>query len=346
MARVPLGYNAQAMPTNRWLDPRAELSEPQLRTLRPRTLEEFVGQEKVKERLKVYIQAAKARGEPLDHVLLLSPPGLGKTTLAHIIAHEMGVKIKVSSGPALERPGDLAAILTHLSPGDILFVDEIHRLRPQVEEILYPAMEDWKLPIVLGEGPHARCIELPLAPFTLIGATTREGLLTTPLRDRFEVVFRLDFYRPEELAEILVRAAQRLGIGIEPEAAWELAQRARGTPRIALRLLRRARDVAQVQGLSTITHGVAQETLRMLGIDKEGLDELDRRILEVMIDRFDGGPVGLETLSAALGEDPETISELYEPYLIALGFIRKTPQGRVATERAYAHLGRPFPRLL
>ncbi len=331
---------------NRWLDPRAELTEPQLRTLRPRTLEEFVGQEKVKERLKVYIQAAKARGEPLDHVLLLSPPGLGKTTLAHIIAHEMGVKIKVSSGPALERPGDLAAILTHLSPGDILFVDEIHRLRPQVEEILYPAMEDWKLPIVLGEGPHARCIELPLAPFTLIGATTREGLLTTPLRDRFEVVFRLDFYRPEELAEILLRAAQRLGIGIEPEAAWELAQRARGTPRIALRLLRRARDVAQVQGLSTITHAVAQETLRMLGIDEEGLDELDRRILEVMIDRFDGGPVGLETLSAALGEDPETISELYEPYLIALGFIRKTPQGRVATERAYTHLGRPFPRLL
>lgn len=331
---------------SRWLDPRAELAEPQLRTLRPKTLEEFVGQEKVKERLKVYIQAAKARGEPLDHVLLLSPPGLGKTTLAHIIAQEMGVKIKVSSGPALERPGDLAAILTHLSPGDILFVDEIHRLRPQVEEILYPAMEDWKLPIVLGEGPHARCIELPLAPFTLIGATTREGLLTTPLRDRFEVVFRLDFYRPEELAEIIARAAQRLGIGIEPQAAWELAQRARGTPRIALRLLRRARDVAQVQGLSSITHGVAQETLRMLGIDEEGLDELDRRILEVMIDRFDGGPVGLETLSAALGEDPETISELYEPYLIALGFIRKTPQGRVATERAYAHLGRPFPRLL
>jgi len=215
-----------------------------------------------------------------------------------------------------------------------------------VEEILYPAMEDWKLPIVLGEGPHARCIELPLAPFTLIGATTREGLLTTPLRDRFEVVFRLDFYRPEELAEILTRAAQRLGIGIEPEAAWELAQRARGTPRIALRLLRRARDVAQVQGLSTVTHAVAQETLRMLGIDEEGLDELDRRILEVMIDRFDGGPVGLETLSAALGEDPETISELYEPYLIGLGFIRQTPQGRVATERAYAHLGRPFPRLL
>ncbi|MBC7317736.1 Holliday junction branch migration DNA helicase RuvB [Candidatus Bipolaricaulota bacterium] len=329
-----------------WRNLRPDVVEPQLRTLRPRTLDEFVGQEKVKERLRVYIQAAKARGEPLDHVLLLSPPGLGKTTLAHIIANEMGVQIKVSSGPALERPGDLAAILTHLSPGDILFVDEIHRLRPQVEEILYPAMEDWKLPIVLGEGPHARCIELSLAPFTLIGATTREGLLTTPLRDRFEVVFRLEFYRPEELAEIVRRAAPRLGVEIEPEAARELGTRARGTPRIALRLLRRARDVAQVQGLNTITLAVAQETLRMLGIDEEGLDELDRRILEVVIDRFDGGPVGLETLSAALGEDPNTIAELYEPYLIALGFIRKTPQGRMATERAYAHLSRPFPRLL
>lgn len=329
-----------------WLDPQAEAAEPQLRALRPQTLAEFVGQEKIKERLRVYIQAAKARGEPLDHVLLLSPPGLGKTTLAHIIAHEMGVQIKVSSGPALERPGDLAAILTHLAPGDILFVDEIHRLHPKVEEILYPAMEDWKLPIVLGEGPHARCIELPLAPFTLIGATTREGLLTTPLRDRFEVVFRLEFYRPEELAEILRRAAPKLGVEITADAAQELGARARGTPRIALRLLRRARDVAQVQGLSTITLAVARETLRMLGIDEAGLDELDRRILAVMIERFEGGPVGLETLSAALGEDPETIAELYEPYLIALGFIRKTPQGRVATERAYTHLGRTPSRLL
>lgn len=332
--------------SSRWLDPRPEVAEPQLRTLRPKTLAEFVGQEKVKERLRVYIQAAKARGEPLDHVLLLSPPGLGKTTLAHIIANEMGVQIKVSSGPALERPGDLAAILTHLSPGDILFVDEIHRLRPQVEEILYPAMEDWRLPIVLGEGPHARCIELSLSPFTLIGATTREGLLTTPLRDRFEVVFRLEFYQPEELAEIVRRAAPRLGVEIEPEAAWELGTKARGTPRIALRLLRRARDLAQVQGMTTITTVVAKETLKMLGIDEQGLDELDRRILEVMIDRFNGGPVGLETLSAALGEDPDTIADLYEPYLIALGFIKKTPQGRMATERAYAHLGRPFPRLI
>jgi len=332
--------------SSRWLDPRPEAAEPQLRTLRPKTLAEFVGQEKVKERLRVYIQAAKARGEPLDHVLLLSPPGLGKTTLAHIIANEMGVQIKVSSGPALERPGDLAAILTHLSPGDILFVDEIHRLRPQVEEILYPAMEDWRLPIVLGEGPHARCIELSLSPFTLIGATTREGLLTTPLRDRFEVVFRLEFYQPEELAEIVRRAAPRLGVAIEPEAAWELGTKARGTPRIALRLLRRARDLAQVQGMTTITTAVAKETLKMLGIDEQGLDELDRRILEVMIDRFNGGPVGLETLSAALGEDPDTIADLYEPYLIALGFIKKTPQGRMATERAYAHLGRSFPRLI
>lgn len=338
------GYNAGTM--GRWLDPRLEAAEPQLRTFRPRTLAEFVGQERVKERLRVYMQAARVRGEPLDHVLLLSPPGLGKTSLAHIIAQEMDVQIKVSSGPALERPGDLAAILTHLSPGDILFVDEIHRLRPQVEEILYPAMEDWKLPIVLGEGPHARCIELSLPPFTLIGATTREGLLTTPLRERFEVVFRLEFYRPEELAEILKRAAPRLGVEIEPEAARELGARARGTPRIALRLLRRARDVAQVQGLNIITREVAQETLRMLGIDEEGLDELDRRILAVMIGQFDGGPVGLETLSAALGEDPDTIGELYEPYLIALGFIRKTPQGRTATERAYAHLGRASPRLI
>ena len=332
--------------SSRGLDPRPEVAGPQLRTLRPKTLAEFVGQEKVKERLRVYIQAAKARGEPLDHVLLLSPPGLGKTTLAHIIASEMGVQIKVSSGPALERPGDLAAILTHLSPGDILFVDEIHRLRPQVEEILYPAMEDWRLPIVLGEGPHARCIELPLSPFTLIGATTREGLLTTPLRDRFEVVFRLEFYQPEELAEIVRRAAPRLGMEIEPAAAWELGAKARGTPRIALRLLRRARDLAQVRGMTTVTAAVAKETLRMLGIDEQGLDELDRRILEVVIDRFNGGPVGLETLGAALGEDPDTIADLYEPYLIALGFIKKTPQGRMATERAYAHLGRPFPRLI
>lgn len=328
------------------MDPKRETADLGLRTFRPTTLDEFVGQDGVRERLRVYLEAAKARGEPLDHVLLLSPPGLGKTTLAHIIAHELGVRIKVSSGPALERPGDLAAILTHLAPGDVFFVDEIHRLRPQVEEVLYPAMEDGKLPIVLGEGPHARSIQLDLSPFTLIGATTREGLLTTPLRDRFEVVFRLDYYKPEELAEILRRAAPQLGVKLEPQAAWELATKARGTPRIALRLLRRARDVAQVRGSPTLTQALAQETLRMLGIDEEGLDELDRKILKVLIERFEGGPVGLETLAAALAEDPETIADLYEPYLISLGFIRRTPQGRVATDRAYAHLGRAPSRLL
>ncbi len=331
---------------NRITAPERQEGDPSGRTLRPQLLAEFVGQAPIRERLQVYIPAAKARGEPLDHVLLLSPPGLGKTTLAHIIAREMGSEIKVSSGPAIERPGDLAAILTHLSPGDILFVDEIHRLRPQVEEVLYPAMEDYKLDIVVGDGPHARSIRLDLAPFTLVGATTREGLLTTPLRDRFEVVFRFEFYGPEELAEIVVRAAPRIGCEIDREAARVLAERARGTPRIAIRLLRRARDVAQVGRMSRITARAAQDTLEMLGIDGMGLDALDRRILEALIDRFEGGPAGLETLAAALGEDPETIADLYEPFLIGLGFLRRTPQGRVASDRAYAHLGRSPTRLL
>ncbi len=311
-----------------------------LRVLRPRTLDEFVGQERIKERLRIYIQAAKERGEPLDHVLLLSPPGLGKTTLAHIIANELGVRIQVSSGPAIERPGDLAAILTHLEAGDVFFVDEIHRLRRQVEEVLYPAMEEWKLDIVLGEGPHARSIRLDLAPFTLVGATTREGMLTAPLRDRFEVIFRLEYYKPEELAEIIRRAGGRLGLEVTPEGALELAARARGTPRIALRLLRRARDMAQVQGKGVLDQEIARRTLELLGIDHEGLDALDRRILEVIIDKFDGGPVGLETLAAALGEDKDTLLEFYEPYLISKGFLRRTPQGRMATEKAYQHLGR------
>ncbi|HAZ27124.1 TPA: Holliday junction branch migration DNA helicase RuvB [Candidatus Acetothermia bacterium] len=320
--------------------------DPTGRTLRPQSLADFVGQDPIRERLQVYIQAAKGRQEPLDHVLLLSPPGLGKTTLGYIISREMGGEIKVSSGPAIERPGDLAAILTHLRPGDVLFVDEIHRLRPPVEEVLYPAMEDYKLDIVVGEGPHARSIRLDLAPFTLVGATTREGLLTTPLRDRFEVVFRFEFYQPPELAEILTRAAPRIGFAVDPDAALELASRARGTPRIAIRLLRRARDVAQVAGATRITTDAARETLSMLGIDGAGLDALDRRILAVLMDRFDGGPVGLETLAAALGEDPDTIADLYEPFLIALGLVRRTPQGRVATDRAYAHLGRAPTRLL
>ena len=330
----------QAMGDHRFLKPETEHVDQSLRALRPTLLDEFVGQEGIKRRLRIYIEAAKGRGEPLDHVLLLSPPGLGKTTLAHIIAHEMGVNIKVSSGPAIERPGDLAAILTRLSPGDVFFIDEIHRLRRQVEEVLYPAMEEYKLDIVLGEGPHARSLRLDLAPFTLVGATTREGLLTSPLRDRFEVTFRLEFYTPQELSEIIRRAGARLGVEVSEEGAWELATRARGTPRIALRLLRRARDVAQVAKAPLIDRELARRTLDMLGIDEEGLDGLDRRILEVIIDRFDGGPVGLETLAAALGEDRDTISEVYEPYLIARGFIRRTPQGRQATEKAYRHLGR------
>ena len=330
----------QAMGNHRFLKPETEHVDQSLRALRPTLLDEFVGQEGIKRRLRIYIEAAKGRGEPLDHVLLLSPPGLGKTTLAHIIAHEMGVNIKVSSGPAIERPGDLAAILTRLSPGDVFFIDEIHRLRRQVEEVLYPAMEEYKLDIVLGEGPHARSLRLDLAPFTLVGATTREGLLTSPLRDRFEVTFRLEFYTPQELSEIIRRAGARLGVEVSEEGAWELATRARGTPRIALRLLRRARDVAQVAKAPLIDRELARRTLNMLGIDEEGLDGLDRRILEVIIDRFDGGPVGLETLAAALGEDRDTISEVYEPYLIARGFIRRTPQGRQATEKAYRHLGR------
>ncbi len=328
------------MGDHRFLKPETEHLDQSLRALRPTLLDEFVGQEGIKRRLRIYIEAAKGRGEPLDHVLLLSPPGLGKTTLAHIIAHEMGVNIKVSSGPAIERPGDLAAILTRLSPGDVFFIDEIHRLRRQVEEVLYPAMEEYKLDIVLGEGPHARSLRLDLAPFTLVGATTREGLLTSPLRDRFEVTFRLEFYTPQELSEIIRRAGARLGVEVSEEGAWELATRARGTPRIALRLLRRARDVAQVAKAPLIDRELARRTLDMLGIDEEGLDGLDRRILEVIIDRFDGGPVGLETLAAALGEDRDTISEVYEPYLIARGFIRRTPQGRQATEKAYRHLGR------
>jgi Holliday junction DNA helicase RuvB len=304
-----------------------------------------VGQEKIKERLRIYIQAAKERGEPLDHVLLLSPPGLGKTTLAHIIATELGVRIQVSSGPAIERPGDLAAILTHLQRGDVFFIDEIHRLRRQVEEVLYPAMEDWKIDIVIGEGPHARSIRLDLTPFTLIGATTREGLLTAPLRDRFEVVFRLEYYSPEELAEIVRRAGTRMGLEVTEEGALELATRSRGTPRIALRLLRRARDLAQVEGEGVVDLVIAKRTLELLGIDDEGLDSLDRKILEVIIDRFDGGPVGIETLAAALGEDKDTVMEFYEPYLIAKGFLRRTPQGRMATEKAYQHLGRPTASL-
>ncbi len=310
-----------------------------MRRLRPRDLREFIGQERVKERLALYLQAAAERGDVLDHILLHGPPGLGKTTLAMITASEMGVKIKTSSGPVIERPGDLAAILTALSDGDVFFIDEIHRLRRNVEEILYPAMEEFKLDLVIGEGPNARSIRIDLPRFTLIGATTRTGLLTSPLRDRFEVVFHLDFYEPHELKDIVLRGARIVGVELAGEGAEEIARRARGTPRVANRLLKRVRDFAQVRGTGAIDGAIARQALEMLEVDHQGLDELDRQILRAIIEKFAGGPVGLETLAAALSEEKDTLSEVYEPYLLKEGFLHRTPQGRVATERAYQHLG-------
>jgi len=334
------------MRTERILRPEVEEDELTLKTLRPRTLAEFVGQEQVKERLRVYIQAAQERDEPLDHVLLHSPPGLGKTTLAQIIAAEMGVGIRISSGPAIEKAGDLAAILTNLRPRDIFFIDEIHRLRRPVEEILYPAMEDYKIDIILGEGPNAQSLRIDLPPFTLIGATTRVGLISAPLRDRFEVTFRLNFYSIEELQAIIIRGGKLLGVEVTPEGAQALAKRARGTPRIAGRLLRRARDYAQVRSNGKIDKKTAQAALRMLEIDEVGLNRLDRTVLTTIIDKFNGGPVGLETLAAALSEEKDTLTDLVEPYLLQEGFIKRTPQGRVATDRAYAHLHRSQGRLI
>ncbi|RHT22659.1 Holliday junction branch migration DNA helicase RuvB [Clostridium sp. AM33-3] len=309
--------------------------------LRPQMLAEYIGQEKIKNNLKVYIDAAKARGESLDHVLFYGPPGLGKTTLSGIIANEMGVHMKVTSGPAIEKPGEMAAILNNLQEGDVLFVDEIHRLNRQVEEVLYPAMEDFAIDIMLGKESSARSIRLDLPHFTLVGATTRAGLLTAPLRDRFGVVQKLEFYTPKELQIIVERSAEVLGVGIEPEGAAEIARRSRGTPRLANRLLKRVRDFAQVKYDGVITKEVADFALDILDVDKVGLDNNDRSILLMMIEKFGGGPVGLETLAAALGEDAGTLEDVYEPYLLMNGFLNRTPRGRVATPLAYRHLDIP-----
>ena len=310
--------------------------------LRPQMLAEYIGQEKIKNNLMVYIDAAKARGESLDHVLFYGPPGLGKTTLSGIIANEMGVHMKVTSGPAIEKPGEMAAILNNLQEGDVLFVDEIHRLNRQVEEVLYPAMEDFAIDIMLGKESSARSIRLDLPHFTLVGATTRAGLLTAPLRDRFGVVQKLEFYTPGELQIIVERSAEVLGIGIEPEGAAEIARRSRGTPRLANRLLKRVRDFAQVKYDGVITKQVADFALDILDVDKVGLDNNDRSILLMMIEKFGGGPVGLETLAAALGEDAGTLEDVYEPYLLMNGFLNRTPRGRVATPLAYRHLDIPY----
>ena len=312
--------------------------------LRPQMLAEYIGQEKIKNNLKVYIDAAKARGESLDHVLFYGPPGLGKTTLSGIIANEMGVHMKVTSGPAIEKPGEMAAILNNLQEGDVLFVDEIHRLNRQVEEVLYPAMEDFAIDIMLGKESSARSIRLDLPHFTLVGATTRAGLLTAPLRDRFGVVQKLEFYTPGELQIIVERSAEVLGVGIEPEGAAEIARRSRGTPRLANRLLKRVRDFAQVKYDGVITKQVADFALDILDVDKVGLDNNDRSILLMMIEKFGGGPVGLETLAAALGEDAGTLEDVYEPYLLMNGFLNRTPRGRVATPLAYQHLDSPCDR--
>jgi Holliday junction DNA helicase RuvB len=311
--------------------------------LRPRRLDEYIGQDRIRENLQVAIAAAKLRAEPLDHVLLHGPPGLGKTTLAYVIANEMGVQVRATSGPAIEKPGDLVGIVTNLAPGEVLFIDEIHRMSPAVEEILYPALEDYEVDIVIGQGPSARTVKIPLEPFTLIGATTRTGLLTSPLRSRFGITHRLEFYTPADLEEIVRRSARILDVPIEETAASEIARRARGTPRIANRLLRRVRDYAQVRASGRITLDVANAGLKLLEVDDHGFDEVDRKLLRTIIDKFGGGPVGLNTIAAAISEEKDAIEDIYEPFLIQIGFLDRTPRGRVATPRAYGYFGLEQP---
>jgi len=328
---------------NTIIDPEPDIDElPSEVSLRPKSLDDYVGQDELKRNLRVFIEAAKARSEALDHVLFHGSPGLGKTSLAHILANELKVNINSTSGPVIERPGDLAAILTSLQPRDVLFIDEVHRLNHVVEEILYPAMEDFQLDIIIGQGPSARTMKIPLPPFTLVGATTRAGLLTPPLRERFGVVLRVEFYSPEELRKIVQRSAKLLDIPISEDGAFELSGRSRGTPRVANRLLRRVRDYAQVEAQGVITQEVAKEALDMLGVDGRGLDKMDRHIMLTIIQKFNGGPIGLDTLSAAVSEEKDTLEDVYEPFLIQMGYIKRTPRGRVATKLAYSHFGIPM----
>ena len=325
-------------------EPKGPADEQIDRAVRPKTLDEYLGQQAVREQMSIFLAAAKGRGEPLDHTLIFGPPGLGKTTLASIIAHEMGVSLKTTSGPVLEKAGDIAALMTNLEPGDVLFIDEIHRLSPYVEEILYPAMEDYQLDIMIGDGPAARSIKLDLPPFTLVGATTRAGLLTSPLRDRFGIVQRLEFYEVDDLAHIVARSARLLEIPLEEGGAREVARRSRGTPRIANRLLRRVRDYAEVRADGVVTSEVAQQALDMLNVDQRGFDHLDRRMLLMLIEKFDGGPVGVDSLAAALSEERGTLEDVLEPYLIQQGYLIRTPRGRMVTRSAYAHFGLAAPQ--